>query len=111
MDLASLTQKKSSVYEQTRVENNMQLTELQIYINNIAGCIGIVGFISEMIQYHQLNTIIKCYTLFTSLVYTNHNNIQQPSDIHQTFRSFYKPSPIFITHYFSINPHTIRLQW
>ena len=60
---------------------NLQLTELQFYINNIARFLGIVVLLSERIQCHQLNTLIKCSTFFTGRLSTNHNNIQQTSDL------------------------------
>ena len=97
----------SSGYEQTLSENNMKLTELQFYIKNITSCIGIVNLISEIIKDHQWKTLIKCYTIFTSQLYTNHNNIQQASDLRQTSRAFYNPNPIFIPSYVSINQHTL----
>ena len=43
-------------------KKNIQLIELQFYINNIARCLGIVYILSARIKYHQLNIIIKCST-------------------------------------------------
>ena len=65
-------------------------TELQLYIKNIAMCIGIVDILSGRRKYHQWKNLIKCYNLFTSQLYTNHNNIQQASDIKTTFQSIIK---------------------
>ena len=62
-------------YDKILCENNLQLTELQFYINNIIMCQGIVALLSESKQDHQLNTLIKCSTPFTSLLSSNHNNI------------------------------------
>ena len=59
----------------------MQLTELQFYTKNIARCLGLVVLLFARRQYHQLNTLIKCSTIFTSQLSKNHNNIQQVSDI------------------------------
>ena len=50
---------KSSSYEQTLLENNLQLTELQLYSNNGVGCIVIVHLISSRIQYHKLNSLTQ----------------------------------------------------
>ena len=38
----TILSENSSGYEQMLYEKNMQLTELQLYINNIARCLGIV---------------------------------------------------------------------
>ena len=46
----------SSGYEQTLCEKNLQLTELQFYIKNIARCLGIVVLLSARRQDHQLRT-------------------------------------------------------
>ena len=62
-------------------EKNLQLTELQFCINNIATCLGIVDLLSARRQDHQWNTLIQCETLFTSQLSTNHNNFQQDSDV------------------------------
>ena len=101
----------SSGYEQILCEKNMQLTELKLYINNIARCLCIVDILSARIQYHQWYTLIKFATLFTSWLSTNHNNIQQASDINQKLLSLYKTNPIFIPHYVSINKYTLRIHW
>ena len=71
----------SSGYEQTLCENNMQLTELQLYINNIARCIGILGLLSAARKIQHCYNLIKCPTIFTSRLSTNHNIIQQAADL------------------------------
>ena len=90
---------KLSGYEQTIREKNLQLTELQLYINNIARCLCIGFILSARKQDYQLNTLIKCYNLFTGELSTDNNNIQQVYDIHQNFRAFNNPKQIFITQY------------
>ena len=52
----------SSGYDETLRENNLQLIELQFYINNIIRCIGIVDILSEERKDHQFNTLINYYT-------------------------------------------------
>ena len=47
---------------ETLCEKNLQLPELQFYINDIARCISIVVILAARIQDHQFNNIIKCYT-------------------------------------------------
>ena len=54
--------------------------ELQIYIKNIAGCLGIVNIISIRRQDHQYNILIRCDYHFTSQLSTNYINFQQRSD-------------------------------
>ena len=61
-------------------ENNLRLTKLQVYINNIARCLDIVDNLSERRQDNQWNTLIQCDTIFTSQLSTNCNNLQQDSD-------------------------------
>ena len=51
--------------------------ESQLYINNISGCIGTVNILPAKRQDHQCYTLNKFATIFTSLLYPNHNNIQQ----------------------------------
>ena len=68
-------------YEQILREKNMQLMELQFYINKIARCLGIVDILSASRQDNQFKTLIKCSTIFTSRLSTNHKNIQQASDL------------------------------
>ena len=76
-------------------EKNLQPTELKFYISNTARCLDIVVLLYSRIQNHHFNTLIMCSTIFTSLLYTNHNNIQQSYDLHQTFRSLYNTNPVF----------------
>ena len=52
----------SSGYEQTFCEKNLQLTELKLYINNIARCLDIVVLLSARIQDHQFNITKQCST-------------------------------------------------
>ena len=40
-----------------------------------------MDLLSTWIQDHQCYTLIKCATIFTSWLYSNHNNIPQTSDI------------------------------
>ena len=67
----------SSGNEKRLRDNNLQLTKLQFYINNITRCIDIVNLISARIQYHQWYTLIKCDTIFTIQLSTNYNYIHQ----------------------------------
>ena len=68
-----------SGYKQTLYENNMQLTELKLYINKIARCLGIVVILSARIQDHQFKLFIKCSTLL-QVYYIQIN--QQASVVH-----------------------------
>ena len=77
----------------------MQRTELQIYINTIASCLGIVDLLSERRQYHQWYTIIKCAAVFTSQLSTNNNNIQQASDIKMKSEQYTSP------YLYNLQPH------
>ena len=43
----------SSGYEKTLCDKNLQITELQLYINNIKKCLGIVDLLSSIIQDYQ----------------------------------------------------------
>ena len=43
-------------------KKDLKLTELQLYINNIAGFLVIVFLLSLNRQYHQFNTLIKYST-------------------------------------------------
>ena len=52
-------------------ENNMHLTELQFYINNIVTFLGIVDLLYKMRQDYQWNNIIQCKNIFTSKLSTN----------------------------------------
>ena len=79
-DFSTLSDSLSG-YEQTFCENNLQLMELQFYINNIARCLGMVVLLSERRQDHQFNTLIDCSSLFTGRLSTNHNIIKQASGI------------------------------
>ena len=60
MELFQSIQDNSSDYDQMLYDNNMQLMELQFYINNIARCLDIVDLLYIIIQYQKCNTIIKC---------------------------------------------------
>ena len=73
---------KSSSYKRTLREKNLQLADLQLYIKNIARCLGKLDFISVRIKYHQWNVLIKCSTQNTSWLYINHKNFQQYVGIH-----------------------------
>ena len=57
------TPESSNGDEQTLREKNLQLTELQLYINNITRCPGTVVILFARRKDHQLNTLIKCSTL------------------------------------------------
>ena len=59
----------SSGYEQTICDNNLQLTELQFYINNVARCLGIVDLLYSRIQYHQFNTFTSVLLSYKSIIY------------------------------------------
>ena len=58
------TSDKSSGYEQTLRKKNLQLTELQLFINNIASFLSILFVLSARRQDFQFNTLIKCFTFF-----------------------------------------------
>ena len=81
----------------------MELTELQVYINNISGCLDIVDLISAMRQYHKWNMLVKSDTIFTSQLSNIYNNFQQESDI-QTRTEQYKSTTetVFLNIYLSI---------
>ena len=57
----------SSGYDQTLREKNMQLTELQFYINNITSCPGIVDLFickytgSSVQHFHKCSTLLQVY--------------------------------------------------
>ena len=59
----------------------MKLTELQLYINNIARCIGIVDLLSAGRQDHQCYTLTKCVTLLKIQLSTNYNCVHRYSVI------------------------------
>ena len=59
----------SSGYEKTLRKKNMQLTELQFYINNIARCLDIVDLLSTRRQYHQFNTFKIVLLSYKSVIY------------------------------------------
>ena len=66
---------KPSGYDQMLCEKNMWLTELQLFINNIARCLSILDIIYARIQDYWWNNLIQCYTLFktwlsTTYIYT-----------------------------------------
>ena len=61
---------KSSGYEQMPHNNSSQLTELQLYINNIAMFLVILILIYPRIKYDHCYTLIKWVTLFTSKIST-----------------------------------------
>ena len=98
----------SSGYKQMLREKNLQLTELQFYTKNKTRCQFIVALLYSRIQYYQWYTLIKCATIFTTLLSIIHNSIQQASDTHQNFRALYNPNQIFIPRYVFINQHTLR---
>ena len=58
-----------------------------MYINKIARCLGIVYILNIRRQDHQWKNLMKCSTIFTSWLYTNHIYIQQASDIQTKFQS------------------------
>ena len=62
-------------------KENLQLTELQLYINNIESFLVIMDILSARMQDNQLNTIIKCSTIFKIRLSKDHNNIQLASVI------------------------------
>ena len=64
----------SSGYEQTLSKNNLQIIELQFYINNIASCIGIVVILSARIQDNQFITLKSDLLSYKLIVYKSHNN-------------------------------------
>ena len=82
----------SNGYEKILLENNLQLTELQFYINNIARCLGIVVILSARIQDRQFNTLIKCYTFLQA----NYLQITQQASVSQITL---QAQPILITHH------------
>ena len=79
-------------------DKNLQLTELQFYINNITRCLGIVVLLSESRQDHQWYNLIKIATLFTSQLSKNHNNIQQASNLTRISEHYTSPTQtLFLT--------------
>ena len=54
-------------YEKTLHKKHLNIIELQLYNNNITGCIYIVVILYARIQYHLFKTSIKCSTLFYNL--------------------------------------------
>ena len=96
----------SSGYEQTLREKNLQLTELQLYTNNIARSLGIVDIFSAVRKYHQLNT-------FTSFILSYKSIIYKSSSIWYSinFRSIYSPTfikPLIFYQFQSINQIIIQ---
>ena len=73
-------------------ENNLRLTELQLQNKNIARCIAIVDLLSVRIQDRRLKNCITCYTIFTSLLYKNHSNIQKSSGMQMKPEQYKTPS-------------------
>ena len=67
-----------------------------------------MDILSTRRQDNQRKTLIKCATIFTTLLSIIHNSIQQASDTHQNFRALYNPNQIFIPRYVFINQHTLR---
>ena len=63
---------------------NLQLAELQFYINNIKRYLVKVVVLYARIKYHQFNTLIKCST-FLQFYYLQ--IIQQDSVIHSTLQA------------------------
>ena len=59
----------SSGYEQTLCEQNLQPMELQLYINNIARCLGIVDILSSRIQDHHFNTFKIVLLSYKFIIY------------------------------------------
>ena len=85
-------------------ENNLQLTELQFYINKNARCLGKLDLISKRRQNIQLNTIIKCCTFLQVDYLFKKKTLNKPL----SFREFYNTNPIFISNYVYIHKHTFR---
>ena len=61
---------QARLYQTTQVltiaticKKNIQLSELQLYTNNIARCLGIMFILSASRQDDQFNTLIKCSNL------------------------------------------------
>ena len=52
---------------------NVQLMELQLYINKIAGCLGIMLLLPARRQYHHFNTITSALVSYKSIIYKSHN--------------------------------------
>ena len=91
----------SSGYEKKLHEKNLQLTQLQFYIKNIARCIGIVVLLSEKGQDNQFNTFIKCYTFLQVNYLRITITFNKTLIVTKNFRAFYKTNPVFIPHYVS----------
>ena len=89
------------LYNQTMSKNNLQLTQLQLYISNIKRCLDIVDLLSVTRQDHQCYTLIKCETLLISQLFKNHNNIQQ--DPYHQAEKFTSPNTLFLIMYPSTN--------
>ena len=81
LELSQSNSYNSIVHEKMLRKKNMQLPQLQLYINNIARCLGILDLLSAKRKYHQWNNLIKCYTIFTSHLSTNFKNSQQDYDL------------------------------
>ena len=67
----------SSGYEQTLRENNMQLTELQFYTNNITRCLSIVVLLYARRQDHQFITLTIALLPYKSIIHKSHNKPNQ----------------------------------
>ena len=74
-------------------KKNLQLAELQLYINIIERCLGIVDILSTSRQDHQWNNLTKCSNNFTSLWSKNHKHFKEELNLHLHYTT---PSTLFL---------------